>query len=38
MAYLKVQSSMDLVKVMVLNQRPSILPCHKIRDNPNVSK
>lgn len=38
LAYLKIQSSMDLVKVMVLNQRPSILPCHKIRDNSNVSK
>lgn len=37
-AYLKVQSSMDLVKVMVSNQKPNILPCYKIRDNPNISK
>lgn len=37
-AYLKIQSSFELVKVMVSSQMPNSLPCFKIRDNPNVSK
>ena len=37
-AYLKTQSSMELVKVMVNSNLPNILPCFKVRDNPNVTK
>lgn len=37
-AYLKTQSSIELVKVMVNSNIPNILPCFKVRDNPNVTK
>lgn len=37
-AYLKTQSSMDLVAVMVSSQIPSTIPCYKVRDNPSVTR
>lgn len=37
-AYLKTQSSIELVKVMIISQIPSIIPSYKVRDNPNVTK
>ncbi|CAF0768060.1 unnamed protein product, partial [Brachionus calyciflorus] len=37
-AFLKLQSSIELIKVMVPFKIPNSLPCEKIRDNPNVSR
>jgi hypothetical protein len=37
-SYLKIQSSIELVKLMVKSNMPNILPSQKIRDNPNVSR
>ena len=37
-SYLKIQSSIELVKVMVKSSQPNILPSFKLRDNPNVSE
>jgi hypothetical protein len=37
-AYLKLQSNIEHVKVMVPYRIPNMLPCHKVRDNPNVSR
>lgn len=36
--FLKVQSNIELVKVLVSTAVPNVLPFAKIRDNPNVSK
>lgn len=36
--FLKLQSNIDSVKVMVDYSIPNILPCQKIRNNPNISK
>ena len=36
--FLKVQSNIELVKVLVSSSMPNILPFSKIRDNPNISK
>ncbi|CAH1116010.1 unnamed protein product [Phaedon cochleariae] len=37
LAYLKMQSSMDLIQVVVSAKSPNMLPHCKIRDNPHVS-
>lgn len=36
--YLKTQSNIELVKVMVSSQIPSMIPSYKVRDNPNVTR
>ncbi|XP_077980335.1 ankyrin repeat and fibronectin type-III domain-containing protein 1-like isoform X2 [Glandiceps talaboti] len=36
--YLKLRSSVDLIRVMVQEKTPNVLPHMKIRENPNVSK
>jgi ankyrin repeat and fibronectin type-III domain-containing protein 1 len=38
LAYLKIQSSIDAIKILVSNQRPYFLPYTKISHNPNISK
>lgn len=38
LAYLKMQSSVDLIQVVVSVKSPNMLPHCKIRDNPHVSK
>nr|XP_006816761.1 PREDICTED: ankyrin repeat and fibronectin type-III domain-containing protein 1-like [Saccoglossus kowalevskii] len=36
--YLKLRSSVDIIRVMVPEKTPNVLPHIKIRDNPNVSR
>lgn len=36
--FLKLQSNIDAIKVMVNFSVPNVLPSHKIRENPNISK
>lgn len=36
--FLKLQSNIEMVKVIVPTRLPNCLPCQKVRDNPNVSK
>lgn len=38
LAYLKIQSSIDVIKILVSNERPYLLPYTKISNNPNISK
>ena len=37
-AYLKLQSSIELLKVKVPLNISNCLPCEKVRENPNVSR
>lgn len=37
LGYLKMQSSVDLIQVVVPTKAPNVLPHSKIRDNPHVS-